>query len=89
MVVNFEEDGALHSLFDIALLSIDPANMQIVLSERLSETHYGELAGRRISLPANFPFHSKPGSLKPTPDFGQTSRQLCRNRWKKLAFLKS
>ena len=64
MVVNFEEDGALHSLFDIALLSIDPANMQIVLSERLSETHYGELAGGPITVPENPHFTPSREALK-------------------------
>ncbi len=54
----------LHSLFDIGLLSIDPANMQIVLSGKLLGTQYGEFSGHKIRLPINPDFAPSQDALR-------------------------
>jgi len=41
----------LHSLFDLGLFSIDPATMKVVISKKLTGTHYEDISGRKLSLP--------------------------------------
>jgi hypothetical protein len=54
----------LHSLFDLGLISVDPASMRVVLSEKLQKTQYGKLAGCRIELPENPQYGPNPDALK-------------------------
>ena len=42
----------IHTLFDLALLSIDPARMRIRVSSRITETLYVALDGTTLALPA-------------------------------------
>jgi hypothetical protein len=41
----------VHTLFDLNLLSVQPATYEIVVAPELSETCYQELAGRKLTLP--------------------------------------
>jgi predicted RNA-binding protein with PUA-like domain len=41
----------LHTLFDLHLVSVDTATMTLLLASALKHTSYGELEGRRLSLP--------------------------------------
>lgn len=43
----------VHTLFDLGLLRINPETMRVVLSDALKGTSYGDLDGRRITLPEN------------------------------------
>ena len=44
----------LHSLFDLGLVSIDPATMKVIIATELIGTTYGALAGLSVSLPPDF-----------------------------------
>jgi HNH endonuclease len=43
--------GDLHTLFDLGLLAVDADSLTVVLSPALSQTTYGELHGKPISVP--------------------------------------
>lgn len=45
----------IHTLFDLYMLSIDPATNTVVLSEQLQETPYAKLAGRKVAVLAAAP----------------------------------
>jgi hypothetical protein len=51
----------LHSLFDLGLLAIDPTTMTVVLSQRLLDSDYRNLAGLPIAKPSD-------GALAPSPE---------------------
>jgi hypothetical protein len=51
----------LHSLFDLGLLAIDPKTMAVVLSQRLLDSDYRNLAGTPIAKPSD-------GALAPSPE---------------------
>lgn len=55
---NVLENGLLlradvHTLFDLGLIRITPATRTVVLDESLKSSTYGELHGRRLTLPQN------------------------------------
>jgi len=41
----------LHTLFDLGMLAIDPSAMTVLISPRLGQTSYEDLAGKPIRLP--------------------------------------
>jgi predicted restriction endonuclease len=43
----------LHTLFDIGLISVEPATVKVLLSPRLVRTSFAEFVGRRLRLPRN------------------------------------
>jgi predicted restriction endonuclease len=43
----------LHTLFDLGLIGIDSEDYTIVIAESLRQTSYGDLAGKRVRLPAH------------------------------------
>jgi len=51
----------LHSLFDLGLLSVDPTTFTVVIASDLERTTYGDLAGLKLSLPAD-------PQQRPSPD---------------------
>lgn len=53
---NHAQNGVLlradiHSLFDLGLISINPENFLVSIADKLQTTAYGDLQGRKISLP--------------------------------------
>lgn len=61
----------IHSLFDKALLSIDPESYRVVLSAKLRNTSYGSLNGKIVEpapakpyLEAQFRFYKKKQELR-------------------------
>lgn len=43
----------LHTLFDLGLLAVNPADYSVILSPKLKGTHYSELHGAKLRLPEN------------------------------------
>ena len=43
----------LHTLFDLGLIAVDPANLTALLSPRIAGTDYGRFAGVALRLPRN------------------------------------
>jgi hypothetical protein len=41
----------LHTLFDLGLISVDPATWTVVVAKRLAETNYGQFHGRKFRQP--------------------------------------
>ena len=53
----------LHTLFDLGLLTIDPASMTVVLAPELEGTTYSEFAGRPVRIPRFMPDGSNRAAL--------------------------
>ena len=54
----------LHTLFDLGLLTIDPARMEVVLSPSLRAGQYGVYHGRKLTLPALPELYPNPDCLR-------------------------
>jgi hypothetical protein len=64
----------LHTLFDLALIGIDPEDYTVVIADSLRQTIYAELAGKRVHLPAN-------SAQWPNRDILKQHRRACVEGW--------
>lgn len=54
----------IHTLFDLGLLAVDADSMTILVAPELSQTEYGQLAGKALSTPKDSLLHPLPDCLK-------------------------
>jgi hypothetical protein len=54
----------LHTLFDLGLLSIDESTLSVILSDRLKQSMYADLAGKRLRLPSDTLSYPSPEAIR-------------------------
>lgn len=56
--------GDLHGLYDLGLIAVDPASMQVVIAPKLVDSDYGYLAGKSVRMPYSAGKHPSQVALK-------------------------
>ncbi|MBH1483273.1 HNH endonuclease [Stenotrophomonas maltophilia] len=53
----------VHTLFDLYLISVDPASLRMCLAPELRRSSYGELEGKALAIPASVGQTANPDCL--------------------------